>query len=90
MFMFKRALFVNLVVVLLIYGMFSLITNLLGSKLNPDKNCENNDSYCRFVMRASNEDKIDFNYTTEVQLWLGLVFCIIWIFTLRFIKYLGR
>ena len=91
MFLFKRATVANLIMVILIYGIFALATNLLGSNIeNLPDDCDSGDSYCEFKRKASNEEKVNQNYTELVQLWLGFAFCIIRIVTLRFIKYLGR
>lgn len=74
--------------IILIYGIFALVTNLIGEKGFTDE-CQG-DTFCEFKKEASDENKIDPKTNELVQLWLGFGFCFIWIITLRFIKYLGR
>ena len=70
-----------------IYGMFALITNIIGMEAVISEICSNN-LYCRIKAWVSDENK---NYQfNEIQSWLGLTFCILWIFGIRILKFVGK
>lgn len=76
--------------ILIIYGIFALVTNLIGDEATIDDTCAE-DPYCEYRHKSSNENK---NYKdlsiVYAQLWLGLAFSFVWVVTIRFIKFMGR
>jgi hypothetical protein len=52
MFMFKKSIIINLLMIVLVYGIFSLVTNLMGNTETIAEEC-NGDSYCEFKREAS-------------------------------------
>lgn len=76
--------------VLLVYAIYAFATNLTGDKADVAEDCQN-DQYCEFKREVSDENKdYDNSQLLLAQQWLGLSFCIIWIISLRIIKYFGR
>lgn len=76
--------------ILVIYGIFALVTNLIGDQATINEECAT-DPYCQYKHNSSienkNYDEMDIIYA---QLWLGFIFSIVWAITLRFIKFVGR
>ncbi len=88
MFMFVKALSIIMLFVLLIYGLFAIVTNLMGGQTPEANTCDSD--YCRFVNNSSNKNKIQPSIMMIIQWWLGLFFCVIWLFSTRVIKYYGK
>lgn len=47
MFLFKRAIFVVLLMIILVYGIYALVTNLIGNKAQIDAECAKSE-YCKY------------------------------------------
>lgn len=78
-----------LIVVILIYCIYALLTNLIGSEAVVTKSCSE-DLYCKFKQIISDENKPLTHSLHTVQSWLGLVYCIVWILLNKMLKYVGQ
>ena len=56
MFLYKRAVIAVLGMILIIYGIFALITNLIGDQATLNEECIK-DPYCQYKHRSSIENK---------------------------------
>ena len=88
LFVYKKALIFVLLMFLVVYGVYALATNLMGKMAETEEDCED-DKYCQYKHEASNENKNSTTVLYIIQFWLGFAFSIIWIITLRFIKFKG-
>ena len=88
MFLYKRSIIAVLGMILVIYGIFALVTNLIGDQAIINDTCKS-DPYCQYKHKSSNENKGNDAFNIA-QLWLGLTFSFVWVVTLRFIKFVGR
>lgn len=87
--MFQRAAAALLIIVLFIYGMFSMLTNIMGNSAVVSTACHDK-LYCIFVHNISDENKIKSWIIYQIQSWLGVVFCFFWIVVVKITKYFGE
>lgn len=87
-FLQMKALTINILIFTLIYAVFAVATNLLGSR-EAFKESECTSSYCSFRDSASEYNKTGSNYLAWIQVWLGLAATCIWCIAMRFIKVYG-
>lgn len=85
--MFLKYITAALLTICVVYGIYALVTNLIGNTVD-NSECDN--EYCVFRNSSSDDNKFEPQIHQVVQVWLGLFFCIAWIFLLRVIKYFGR
>jgi len=88
LFMFKKTFSFILLSAVVIYAIFAIVTNLMGSSSTTVSECE--DAYCEYRTKASSENKLEPGLFTIIQWWMGVGFCFVWIFILRMIKYFGK
>jgi len=87
-FMFKKGIILNLIVAVLIFGIYSTISNLEEGGL-PSIQDECLDSQCELINNASAQNNKSA-LKSSIQYILGVVLCSVWIFTLRIVKYFGK
>lgn len=88
-FLFTKAAAAILFFIIIIYCLFGLITNLIGSEADVTKTCTQ-DLYCKFKQKMSDENKQSNLAFIEVQNWLGLAFCIFWVLSSKVLKLFGQ
>jgi hypothetical protein len=84
----------TLLLVFLTYGVFSLFTNIIMADsdycLRLCQLYTGMDFYfCYLTEISSFKRKIGNEYLVQFQVWIGFIMCIIWIFSIKFIKQLG-
>ena len=87
-FLFQKGIVANMLVAVLMFGIFTTLANLYGGD-GPSTldNCM--DTKCIFLNNSSARNNLD-DYLTNIEYILGMVLCLVWVFTLRFIRYYGR
>jgi hypothetical protein len=86
--MFLKNYAVVMGLVLLIYGVFAITTNLMGGQNHFSEDCP--DDWCRFTHNSANNNKIQPETMMVIQWWLGVAFTVVWLMATRVIKIKGR
>ena len=84
--MFLKWVNASILIIALIFGVFGVTTNLMGNSVDLGQ-CDT--AYCTFRAISSDENKFNPDILSRVQIWLGLVFSVLWIFILKVIGYYG-
>jgi uncharacterized membrane protein SpoIIM required for sporulation len=89
MFYLIKCLAFGLLIVSLVYGIFSFLTNIFNGESSANSEC-NNSVYCNFQNNASNRNKTEPQITMIIEWWLGLIYCIFWLIAARMVKIIGK
>lgn len=88
-----RKIVILLMVLALIYGIYSVITNVIAAGDLGD-NCLVNPGMLTFLcpvkFYVSTLNKLGNATFYKIQIWLGVLFCFVWIVSIRIIRSMGR
>ena len=85
--LFQKGIVANMLIAVLLFGLFATLANLSAGDIPSQlDNCL--DSKCIFLNNSSAKNNQD--ETSKVEYLLGMLLCLIWIFTLRYIRHYGR
>ena len=90
-FFYTKRIFLVILGCLLIYGIFSLITNIVFEEST--ENCEKPGAFpflCQWKISSSLSNKTGHQEYLVPQLWLGFVMCLFWGFAVHLIRAEGR
>lgn len=90
-FFYTKRIFVVAAISALIYGVFSLVTNLISNEAESD--CSDPGALaflCDFKIISELDNKTGEDTLIIIQLILGFVFCLFWSISVRFIRAWGR
>ena len=94
-FFYLRHIRFTIVLGFLIYGSFSLLANLISFSEDPKAACSNSTDafsnlFCNYNIMSTSDNSRDYETLYTMKLWLGLIFSVAWVFSIRLIKYLGE
>ena len=94
-FVYLRHIRLTIAMAFLIYGAFSLATNIITFSANPKYPCPTDTDaitlyYCQYNVMSSSDNKLTYPFLNYLQLVLGFVFSFVWVCSIKMIKYLGE
>lgn len=90
-FFYTKKMMLLIFLTILVYGIFSLVTNLISDDTN--QNCREPGILgfmCPLKVKGEIQNKQNEPRFILAQLWLGFAFCLMWSVAVRLIKRLGR
>ncbi len=91
-FYLMKALALALFLFILVFALFALASNLLGHTPLTTNSLHSacTSTYCSFRDNTSDNYKLNQEYLSSVQAWLGLAAMIVWVIASRIVKYVGK